>query len=359
MSSGQDGASDQASELFPFAERRKRRKGGPNAMVVAVVLLGLLAAGAWGLMTFGPKTAILDTLNGAKPDVGEAKACLQNGNVDCAVGDYRAYLKQYPNDANANAVLAILLTGTGHHREALPYYRQAGKLGIGTYDFHGNYARSLDAVGDVDAAIRENQAALKIVPTLVDAQEALADELVKKGRGREAVEMLEAFDRKQEAEGQSAYFAYKIDQMRDFLRLGGSARPAEAAAAASEVPLRASQGGLVATGTVDGSLKLDFMVDSGASFVCIPASVAETLKRQGQLGPYDHRGYGMAILADGSRVPAELVVLHSLEVGGHKATNVLACVTKGPGALLLGQSFLKRFKSWSVDNDRRVLVLKQ
>jgi clan AA aspartic protease (TIGR02281 family) len=358
MPSGQDGAAEPASELFPLASPRRRKKRGPSALMVSVVILALLAAGWWGLLTFGPKTDIMDALNGSKPDVAEAKACLQNGNLDCALGDYRAYLKKYPDDANANAVLAILLTGTGKHREALPYYRQAARLGIATYDFHANYAASLDNTGHVDEAITENQAALKIYPTLVDVRGSLADQLVKKGRGAEAIEMLESYDRRLEANGQPAYFDYKIDHLKS--RMGLVAAQSDAkAGVSSDVPLRPSQGGLIATGTVDGSLKLDFVVDSGASFVCITSDAARTLQQTGKLTRYDYRGYGTAILADGSRVPAQLVMLHSLEVGGHKAENVLACVTRGRGALLLGQSFLKRFKSWSVDNDRRVLVLKE
>lgn len=347
--------------MFTPAGRRRRRRSGPSSMLVATAVLGLLAAGGVALMTVGPRTAILDALNGSKPDLAEAKACLKNGNLDCALGDYRAYLKRYPDDANANAMLAILLTGTGKHHEALPYYSQAAKLGIATYDFHANYALSLDNTGRVDEAIRENQAALKIVPTLVDVRGSLADQMAKKGRVQEAIELLEAYDRRLEANGQPAYFGFKLDDLRS--RLGAkTAPPAAVQAAVSEVPLQGAHGALFAEGVVDGSMKLRFMVDSGASLVCISYDAARALQQQGKLTAYDYRGWGTAILADGSRVPAQMVMLHSLEVGGHKAEDVLACIAgrhAGGGSLLLGQSFLKRFKSWSVDNDRKVLVLKE
>jgi len=32
-------------------------------------------------------------------------------------------------------------------------------------------------------------------------------------------------------------------------------------------------------------------------------------------------------------------------------------ITPLKGSLLLGQSFLSRFKSWSIDNERQVLIL--
>ena len=86
--------------------------------------------------------------------------------------------------------------------------------------------------------------------------------------------------------------------------------------------------------------------------------MARTLRRMGELTPADERGFGTAILADGSRVRAERVMLHSIQVGGHTVKNVLASVTDTQGSLLLGQSFLARFKSWSIDNERSVLILK-
>jgi predicted aspartyl protease len=45
-----------------------------------------------------------------------------------------------------------------------------------------------------------------------------------------------------------------------------------------------------------------------------------------------------------------------LRVGG---VNVKGGGSLAAGSLLLGQSFLQRFKSWSMDNDKHVLVLEQ
>jgi hypothetical protein len=44
-------------------------------------------------------------------------------------------------------------------------------------------------------------------------------------------------------------------------------------------------------------------------------------------------------------------------VGARVLENVVGSVAPVQGGLLLGQSFLSRFKSWSIDNQRQVLIL--
>jgi hypothetical protein len=46
-----------------------------------------------------------------------------------------------------------------------------------------------------------------------------------------------------------------------------------------------------------------------------------------------------------------------LTVGDKTLQNVTASLAPVNGPLLLGQSFLSRFKSWSIDNQRQVLYL--
>ncbi len=49
--------------------------------------------------------------------------------------------------------------------------------------------------------------------------------------------------------------------------------------------------------------------------------------------------------------------LRSLKVGGKLIEDVVAALAPAQGSLLLGQSFLERFKSWSIDNAKGILVL--
>jgi hypothetical protein len=62
-------------------------------------------------------------------------------------------------------------------------------------------------------------------------------------------------------------------------------------------------------------------------------------------------------LADGSTVPSATFRIRSLTVGNLKIEDVTARLAPVEGSLLLGQSFLSRFKSWSIDNASQVLVL--
>jgi predicted aspartyl protease len=104
-------------------------------------------------------------------------------------------------------------------------------------------------------------------------------------------------------------------------------------------------------------LNLNFTVDSGAADVSIPADVVMTLLRTGTLKDSDFLGTQTYVLADGSRVPSQTFRMRMLKVGDRVIENVIGSVADVRGSLLLGQSFLGKFKSWSVDNSRQVLVL--
>ena len=108
---------------------------------------------------------------------------------------------------------------------------------------------------------------------------------------------------------------------------------------------------------INNALTLNFFVDSGASDVSIPADVFLTLMRTGTVKESDFIGTKKYLLADGSTVSSRTFILRSLKVGDRTVTDVRASITKVNGPLLLGQSFLNNFKSWSQDNVKRELVL--
>jgi predicted aspartyl protease len=101
---------------------------------------------------------------------------------------------------------------------------------------------------------------------------------------------------------------------------------------------------------------LDFIVDSGAADVSIPADVFSTLIRTGTIKATDLLEQKHYQLADGSIVPSQTFRIRSLKVGKKVLENVTGSVASAKGSLLLGQSFLSRFKSWSVDNAKHALV---
>jgi clan AA aspartic protease (TIGR02281 family) len=127
--------------------------------------------------------------------------------------------------------------------------------------------------------------------------------------------------------------------------------------ARDEIPLLKSGGTVLVPVMINGAITLKFMIDSGASDVSIPADVVLTLMLTGTIndtGFLEKRNYR---LADGRIVPSQVFRIKSLKVGSKVLENVTGSVAPAASTLLLGQTFLSRFKSWSIDNQRQVLIL--
>jgi hypothetical protein len=128
-------------------------------------------------------------------------------------------------------------------------------------------------------------------------------------------------------------------------------------ATSSRVQMQNEGGTYVVPVLINKVITLKFVVDSGAADVAVPADVVLTLLRSGTIDESDFVGAQTYKLADGTAVPSVQFRLRSLKVGEVTAENVLAGITPTEGSLLLGQSFLGRFKSWAIDNTNHVLVL--
>jgi clan AA aspartic protease (TIGR02281 family) len=125
----------------------------------------------------------------------------------------------------------------------------------------------------------------------------------------------------------------------------------------TRVPLRIDRGISFVPVEINGTLKLDFALDSGASDVSIPADVFSTLKRTATVKEADFIGQQSYVLADGSTTQSTTFKIRSLRIGTLVIEDVKASVTPAHASLLLGQSFLERFKSWSIDNTTHELLL--
>jgi len=135
------------------------------------------------------------------------------------------------------------------------------------------------------------------------------------------------------------------------------ASPANRSPSHTRVPLKASGDTFAVPVEINGVMTLDFFMDSGASDVTLPADVFSTLKRTGTIKESDVVGERTYLLADGSERQSTTFTIRSLRVGDMIVENVRASVPPVQGPLLLGQSFLKRFKSWSIDNATQELLL--
>lgn len=121
-----------------------------------------------------------------------------------------------------------------------------------------------------------------------------------------------------------------------------------------EAPLRRN-GGIYEVDVLVNGMPMTFGVDSGAGDVSITRAAMAHMLITGAVKDSDYLGDQTYVLADGTKRKDPVYSLASIVVGGRAITNVRASVSDG--LMLLGQSFLEKFHSWSIDNARSVLVL--
>jgi clan AA aspartic protease (TIGR02281 family) len=247
---------------------------------------------------------------------------LEDGYTAYQSGDYPAALQLFwkaASQGNAEAeynVGFLYETGRGpaqNYREAIDWYRLAGTQGNAAAQTHLGlmYANGRGVAKDDKEAVRWLR--LAAGQGYAEAKEALAQ--VQQGRGA-----------------------------------------LQARSSATSVVMQIDGGVYAVPVLINGAITLDFVVDSGAADVSIPADVVSTLIRTKTLKASDFIGRQTYVLADGSKVPSQTFLIRSLKVGDRVIEDVTASVASASGSLLLGQSFLSRFKSWSVDNTKHALV---
>jgi clan AA aspartic protease (TIGR02281 family) len=126
------------------------------------------------------------------------------------------------------------------------------------------------------------------------------------------------------------------------------------------ITMKRANGILWVPAQINKAVAINFIVDSGAADVTIPKDVFRTLIRTGTLSEKDMIGSGKFGTADGSEVEGLRFKLASLQVGDQILTDVVASVipkSSDASQPLLGQSFLSRFQSWSIDNNSGTLNL--
>lgn len=109
--------------------------------------------------------------------------------------------------------------------------------------------------------------------------------------------------------------------------------------------------------TLNGLVTIDAIIDSGADALVIPADVFSRLESNHTISAQDYLGTTKVVVASGAQSDAKVVRIHSLKVGEVKVNDVVAVVGTKQSPTLLGQTFLRKFKSWSIDNRRHTLDL--
>jgi predicted aspartyl protease len=104
---------------------------------------------------------------------------------------------------------------------------------------------------------------------------------------------------------------------------------------------------------------LHFTIDSASSDVSISENVFSAFMRTGALNPEDMIDTQNYRLANGTEQKPLRFRFRSLWVGNVELRDVIGSIVPQDGVLLLGRSFLSRLKSWSIDNERHVLLLNE
>jgi uncharacterized protein len=127
------------------------------------------------------------------------------------------------------------------------------------------------------------------------------------------------------------------------------------------IPLRLSGNSYIVPVLINGRIWLPFVLDTGADNVSIPVDVAKTLMRTGTITKKDIGDEQSYRLADGGTVKGRQLRIRSLQIGeGDNAVvaqNVAGGTSGSQGSLLLGQSFLRQFRSTTIDHVNSVLII--
>ena len=102
--------------------------------------------------------------------------------------------------------------------------------------------------------------------------------------------------------------------------------------------------------------KMKFILDTGASSVCLSMTMAEYLYDNGYITDDDIIGAGTSSVADGRIVDHLKLNLKEITIGDKSLRNIEAIVIQGQSApLLLGQSALKKLGKYSISGNNLIL----
>ncbi len=125
----------------------------------------------------------------------------------------------------------------------------------------------------------------------------------------------------------------------------------------NEIPFYVENGVRVVKVQVNG-VEMEMIFDTGASGVSLSLTEAQFLYKQGRLTDDDILGLAQMGTADGSISVGTVINLRELELAdGLVAKNVEAVVVNNHQApLLLGNSALRQFGSFTIDDARGVII---
>lgn len=152
------------------------------------------------------------------PDpVSKGNECLNKGNPQKTLDVLAPYVAKIKFNGRAFGLMGLAHSRLDQYEQCVTRMRQAIDVGWGTWDAFAHLGRCLDKLGRLDESIKWHQNALKVLPTLVDIAQRLSEQLIEKGKKREALGVLEAFDKEQQRRGGRAVFTGRIIAIRETL----------------------------------------------------------------------------------------------------------------------------------------------
>ena len=127
----------------------------------------------------------------------------------------------------------------------------------------------------------------------------------------------------------------------------------------TEVPITRKAGGTFNVDCSVNGLALNMIFDTGASDVCISKVEADFMLKNNYLSMSDIKGKQYYQTADGGISEGTVITLKEVRIGDAVLHNVDASVVKSQKApLLLGESVLQKFGTFTVDNINSKLIIK-
>lgn len=107
---------------------------------------------------------------------------------------------------------------------------------------------------------------------------------------------------------------------------------------------------------INGVVRLLFILDTGAAEMSVPADLVLLLRQMGQLGKNNYISPKTFILADGTRIRQERILLRQVKLGNRVLRQVSATVGEDNSPLLLGQNLLEKMGAYTLDPKGQKLV---
>jgi clan AA aspartic protease (TIGR02281 family) len=125
----------------------------------------------------------------------------------------------------------------------------------------------------------------------------------------------------------------------------------------TQVPMEVSEGAYYVNTIVNGTARVRFQIDTGATLVSIPQNIADYLMQRGTMAQDDYKGSTSFVMANGEREPGDVYMLRSISIEGVTVNDVLCSVGSDNSTILLGKSFFDKFSGFSLNKAQGTLTL--